>query len=209
MNTLNQVLKEVKSEFNSRKDEGCVILDNFISRFVGYPEDESELNKTANLIENVVKHLENARGVYFVDTIKQSYGQGYFSHKIITCVRLVRTPCKEYRQLQNYFNKYTTRILHWDDVKLQQISGKRNSYDVESEKLLMHDPKACTSILSWLRANKATTYEIDVSFHRHTERSEGYQYEREWNGYNDDYMLIKLYTKIGCKFKTKAEFHLY
>jgi hypothetical protein len=206
--TVNQILKEVKKEFNERKNEGCVVIDNMVSRY-GDADCEEKLAKDAETFKEVVKQLKNTRGVYDVIAREISYGGGYYPKKVITTLRLLRKPCKEFSQLNNYLQKYTSvKPLKWDDVQKQLVSGKRSYYDVNEERLLMHSSKLCAEILAWLRKTKATTYNVSVEFRQDSEKSSGYREEREWEGYFDDYLVIELYTKKGNKLKTRATFHV-
>lgn len=205
---VNQILKEVKKEFNERKNEGCVIFDNMVSRY-GEADCDEKLSKDAETFKDVVKQIRNARGVYDVVANEITYGGGYHPKKVITTMRLLRKPCKEFLQLNNYLQKYTSvKPLEWKDVKKQLVSGKRSYYEVNEEKLLMHSPNVCAEILAWLRKTKATTYNVSFMFRQDSEKSSGYIEEREWEGYYEDYLVIELYTKKGNKLKTRGTFHV-
>lgn len=206
--TVTELLREIKKEFNNRKDEGCVLIDRLSARY-GVSYEKGGMDADAKVFKEVAKQLEHAKGVYKVIPTEVSYGGGFSSKRIIIRLRLLRKPCKEFLQLNNYLQKYTSvNPLKWNDVKKEIVSGKRDSYDIEGEKLLMHDSKVCGDILLWLRKNKATTFNLTTSVRVESYKSSGYREEREWNGYFDYYLLIELYTRKTNKLKTRATFHI-
>jgi len=205
MKSVNDVLKAVKKEFNSQKNEGCVIINNFIITYFGYPE-AGDLYSTANVAREVVSQLRNTTAIYDVD-VTESYASVYGSAcKIPTCLRLIRKPCKEFLQLNNYLTKYASKNLSTMYIKTQRVSGKRNNYDVNSETLLAHNSKQCAAILAWLRSNKATTYNIVLDRKYYEYRSEGYEMESEWTGNFDYSLIIRLESKKTGKLKDTKEF---
>lgn len=194
-----------KYEFNAHKEEGCVIINNFITSNFGYP-DASELYTVKKMANEVVNSLRNTRGIYQVD-VEESYASVNGSAcKMPICLRLIRKPCKEFLQLQNYLAKYAHEDLSITSTKTQHVSGKRHYYDVNSETLLAHNSKKCAAILSWLRSNKATTYKIILDTKRYEDRSEGYEMESEWTGIFNYSLVIRLESKKTGKLKDRKEF---
>lgn len=205
MKSVSEVLKEVKKEFKEQKNEGSVIYNNFITGYFGYP-DASNLHATEKAAREVISQLGNTRGIYAVITEESFASVNGAGCKVPTCVRLIRKPCKEFLQLCNYLTKYTNSKLGLTDVKRQYVKGKRSYYDVESEILLAHNAKKCSAILSWLRSNRATTYDVALDIQSYKDRTRGYEEETEWAGTYDYSLAITLYQKKSGKVKAKAEF---
>lgn len=203
--SVKEVLMAAKYEFNAHKEEGCVIINNFITSNFGYPE-ASELYTVKKMANEVVNSLRNTRGIYQVD-VEESYASVNGStSKVPTCVRLIRKPCKEFLQLNNYLTKYAAKKLDTTFIKTQHVSGKRNNYDVDSEILLAHNSKMCAAILSWLRSKKATTCNVVLERKYYEDRSEGYEMESEWTGIFNYSLVIRLESKKTGKLKDRKEF---
>ena len=205
--SVKEVLMAAKYEFNAHKDQGCVIINNFITSNFGYPEAK-ELQVVKNMANDVIASLRNTRGIYQVCVEESFASVNGITCKIPTCVRLIRKPCKEFLQLNNYLSKYADMVqdLSTTEIKKQYVSGKRNNYDVESEYLLAHNSKQCAAILSWLRSKKATTCNIVLDHKYYEDRSEGYYMESEWTGVFTYSLVISLESKKTGKLKDKMEF---
>lgn len=199
MKSVNEVLKQIKKEFKDSK-ENSVIIDNFITKYFGYPE-ASELTKVRIRAIEVISSLCNTRGVYEVDTSDATVVVNGNFCNMPTCIRLIRKPCKEFLQLNNYLTKYATSHLTTTEVATQQVSGKRNNFDVNSEVLLAHNSEKCANTLAWLREKKATTFNIEVRVDKYVDRSSGYEEEREWTGTHSFALSIKLTSKKTGKLK--------
>lgn len=201
----NEVLKSVKNEFNESKEKGCVIINDFITSNFGYPEPD-ELLSVKKMANDVVTSLRNTKSIYQVE-VEESFAsvRGAVS-KLPTCLRLIRKPCKEFLQLNNYLKKYANTELALTRIKTQYVNGKRSYYDVNSEYLLAHNPKKCADILSWLRSSRASALNIIVADNYYEDRSEGYRMEQEWTGKFDYSLVIKLESKKTGKLKERREF---
>lgn len=201
--SVNEVLKQIKKEFNDSK-KNSVIIDNLITSYFGNLE-ASEIYEAKKRVNEVISSLRNAKRIYAVQE-ETSYVSvnGCFT-TIPTCIRLIRKPCKEFLQLSNYLKKYASYNLEITQVSTQQVFGKRNNYDVTSETLLAHCSEKCAKALEWLRSRKATTFKMDVSINQNIIRSSGYEDEREWSGTYSYSLCVILYSKKTGKRKDKLE----
>jgi hypothetical protein len=135
-------------------------------------------------------------------------------NKYVYCIRYVMKPCKEFDSLNLYIkNVLKCKELGMEDVKREYVTGKRSSiFDRWGTKLLAHSPEACKNIKAWCQKNKAGNWHGEIEKKDYTYwgdrfNSYGEDMECEWNGYEDNYIIIRLVTPTG-KVKAQQEFHI-
>ena len=135
-------------------------------------------------------------------------------NKYVYCIRYVMKPCKEFDSLNLYIkNVLKCKELGMEDVKREYVTGKRSSiFDRWGTKLLAHSPEACKNIKAWCQKNKAGNWHGEIEKKHYTYwgdrfNSYGEDMECEWNGYEDNYIIIRLVTPTG-KVKAQQEFHI-
>ena len=135
--------------------------------------------------------------------------------KYVSCVKYIMKRCKEFDSLNLYIkNVLKCKELGIEDVKREDITGKRSIiFDRWRTKLLAHSPETCKNIKAWCQKNKAGNWHGEIEKKHYTYwgdrfNSYGEDMECEWNGYEDNYIIIRLVTPTG-KVKAQQEFHVY
>ena len=135
--------------------------------------------------------------------------------KYVSCVRYIMKRCKEFDSLNLYIkNVLKCKELGIEDVKREDITGKRSTiFDRWRTKLLAHSPETCKNIKAWCQKNKAGNWHGEIEKKHYIYwgdrfNSYGEDMECEWNGYEDNYIIIRLVTPTG-KVKAQQEFHVY
>ena len=135
--------------------------------------------------------------------------------KYVSCIKYIMKRCKEFDSLNLYIkNVLKCKELGLEDVKKEDIAGKRSSiFDRWGTKLLAHSPETCKNIKAWCQKNKAGNWHGEIEKKHYTywgDRYNSYGEDREceWDGYEDDYIIIRLVTPTG-KVKAQQEFHVY
>ena len=113
-----------------------------------------------NLVAGVIAQLVNLSRTKGWSNLTWEYkeydfGRGYYSNRqnIPSVVRLMANPCKEFKSLANYMEKYCGTKLAIDDIYSVAIGGKRGRVNGESSRrhYLAHKPKKCSELLNELR----------------------------------------------------------
>lgn len=135
--------------------------------------------------------------------------------KYVSCVKYIMKRCKEFDSLNLYIkNVLKCKELGMEDVKREGIAGKRSSiFERWGTKLLAHSPETCKNIKAWCQKNKAGNWHGEIEKKHYTYwgdrfNSYGEDMECEWDGYEDNYIIIRLVTPTG-KVKAQQEFHVY
>lgn len=201
---ISKLVKDMKSFLNNEdnKAKGVVKITQPVSRFLRY-STEAEMFECHQAMERAVVLLEGEKNVDIIQTHK-----GYYSGRDLFVSLLVfRKPCKEFVQLYKYLKKYAAYDLELETFFHQRLVGKRNAVDSFDEQYLAYMPNICTKILTWLRANKATSYVIKVMKEERGEKDElAYRAESEWYGWQENCLKIQLLTKKTGKVKAESVF---
>lgn len=93
------------------------------------------------------------------------YGDGYYTKEYIkfpTNITLMAEPCKEYKSLVNYLEKYCGKKLNETDIYSVGIGGKRGRvYGEEGDRYyLCHKAKKCQTLLDALRKSRGTNDKV-------------------------------------------------
>ena len=209
---IKAIIAEKKKD-NKGKDEGYIRI---------YPYDIYEKIKNAekiwgndekfaeDLSWNSLCYMDIPKYIEKVDVVDPWSGSKY-----VSCIKYIMKRCKEFDSLNLYIkNVLKCKELGLEDVKKEDIAGKRSSiFDRWGTKLLAHSPETCKNIKAWCQKNKAGNWHGEIEKKHYTywgDRYNSYGEDREceWDGYEDDYIIIRLVTPTG-KVKAQQEFHVY
>ena len=202
-----------KKKDSKGKDVGYITI---------YPYDIYEKIKNAEKIwSNEEKFAEDLswHSLCYMDIPKYiqkvDVANPWSGNKYVSCIKYIMKRCKEFDSLNLYIkNVLKCKELGMEDVKREGIAGKRSSiFERWGTKLLAHSPETCKNIKAWCQKNKAGNWHGEIEKKHYTYwgdrfNSYGEDMECEWDGYEDDYIIIRLVTPTG-KVKAQQEFHVY
>ena len=128
-------------------------------------------------------------------------------------VELFSKPCKEFKSLYNYVEKYGNFTIGDLDVYQVGVCGKRSSYSDSGEYYyLCYDAKECKKILDTLRKFKGSKDILKVSTKEYVDHGDEGDYrcaqyqESEWYGHRGNKLCVEVTTPTG-KLKLNKEFY--
>lgn len=158
------------------------------------------------------REMDKLRGL--LNKLKETKGWGglyYKEDEEITFVGVADAPCKEYKSLMNYLNKYGN--AHLDNYRLfhSAMGGKRGVLwdDYGDRNYLDNNPKRCELFLSRLRANRGSKDKMTCRFGSENyiddfERKHSQYYEVECEGEKRHYIEVTITTPSGkVKYEEK------
>lgn len=211
--TGEEIVAKVKKLMKTEVDEvnpNVIIIKNPLEKIFGTLKTEDEIIEANSLLDRTNYLLSTIKGVAQTQILTgYSINRGWRSYSIICVLTIFKNPCKEFLSLKKYLSSYAKYDLRLPTFYYKNIWGKRNSHYSKYEKYLAYDSAACKSILSWLRANKATTCKIKVEESYNLYRDEeNYVREIEWNGEETNNMKVSLFSKKTNKLKISKSFTL-
>lgn len=122
-----------------------------------------DFTQVASKLLKMLKELSNTKGWknLVISTEEVNFSESWYRtnyYDIVNNVRLLNEPCKEFKSLANYVQKYCGITINMKDIYNVAIGGKRGRvYGEEGQRwYLAHKPNKCAEILSKLRENRAT-----------------------------------------------------
>ena len=230
--TVKKIEKEIKTLTTNDKKE---LVHKALKQIIADKKKEKESNYMTIYPYDIYEKIKNAEKIWgneekFAEDLswhslcymdipkyiqKVDEVDPWGGNKYVSCIKYIMKQCKEFDSLNLYIkNVLKCKELGMEDVKKEDISGKRSSiFERWGTKLLAHSPETCKNIKAWCQKNKAGNWHGEIEKKHYTYwgdrfNSYGEDMEFEWNGYEDDYIIIRLVTPAG-KVKVQQEFHVY
>lgn len=128
-----------------------------------------EVNSVAYDLIKGLKEMTTTRGwknlnFTIEEILPEHHGWSTSYVKFPTNICLLAEPCKEFKSLANYIEKYCGRKITPTDIYSVHIGGKRGYvYGEEGERYyLCHKPKKCASLLESLRKARGAKDNVSV-----------------------------------------------
>lgn len=161
------------------------------------------------LKDAVAKSNVRAKVVY------DEYDGGYFrdSCTIFRRVEVFAKPCREFRILYDYVEKYGNFTIPEDGVYYVRVCGKRSIYnDSGRYNYLCYDAKTCKAILDGIKAKRTSKDKLNVSIKNYVNHGDEGDYrcamhmESEWYGHRGQMLCVEVTTPKG-KVKLNEEYY--
>jgi len=144
------------------------------------------------------------------------FGDGYYRREYIkfpTDITLLADPCKEYKSLVNYLEKYCGKKLNETDIYSVGIGGKRGRvYGEEGDRYyLCHKDNKCKKLLEELRKSRGTNDKVVCTQIKEEDDIDPWELqvsirnEVEFSGVRYRYFMVNITTPSGRK---KAEIRI-
>lgn len=168
----------------------------------------------ADIMDGLVKELKELKKIKGWTNLIYNIDTTYINsrpYNVVSRVSLVNKPCKEYKSLQNYLNKYGNADLQDYDLFSSWMGGKRGRlYGEEGERnYLCHKDKKCNNILTELRQyrgskDKMTCRKKMEDYIDPMEKAYSEYHEVECSGEKRSYLEVVITTPSGKeKYSTK------
>jgi hypothetical protein len=161
------------------------------------------------LKDAIAKSNVRARVVY------DECGDGYWCDKvtIFRRVEVFAKPCREFRMLYDYVEKYGNFTIPEDGVYYVRVCGKRSIYnDSGRYNYLCYDARTCKAILDGIKAKRTSKDKLNVSIKNYLNHGDEMDYrcamhqESEWYGHRGQMLCVEVTTPKG-KVKISEEFY--
>lgn len=180
-------------------------------------DTRSDLESIIRVLFGLLNQQKKVKGwqTLMVARDKAEFGSGWsreyveFPSKVILC----DSPCKEYKALQTYLNKYGNANLGNFQLFHSEMGGKRGYlWDEYGERIYLdNNPKRCESFLAELRKNRGTKDTMTCKYGRENwidpnEAAHSSRWETECVGEKREYLVVTIKTPGG---KVKGEIRMF
>lgn len=209
-----QIPFEIDSCYNREKNKYIDSIKIWDKNF-GEFENESEIRDVSDQVIRLIHEQQKVRGWsnLLFSTRKIEVGFGWDSRKyiIIDRIALPDNPCKEFKSLQNYLNKYGNITIPDFQLFSVRMGGKRGVlYGEEGDRrYLANRANKCELYLKQIRANKGSKDTITCKFGREdyidpVDRQYSEYHEIECDGEGRSYVEVTIKTPQGkVKYQQK------
>lgn len=209
-----QIEFSIDSCYNREKNKYIDSINIWGKKF-GEFETNAEIREVSDQVIRLIHEQQKVRGwgnlLYTTTTITDGVSWDSRKYTIIDKIALPDNPCKEFKSLQNYLNKYGNITIPDFQLFSVRMGGKRGTlYGEEGDRrYLANKANKCELYLKQIRANKGSKDTITCKFGRENyidpvDRKYSEYHEVECDGEGRNYVEVTITSPQGkVKYTTK------